>query len=191
MLTVRDVMSGNVATLSAQASLRDAVELLTARRVSGAPVIAGGRVVGTISANDILAFESTLPGVPTERAADDGLFEQPVNWGDESEPPAAYFTELWDDAGAEVSARFESIDGPEWDVLGEHTVAEAMSAQVISLPPTAAVREAAEYIQRALVHRVLVLENDRLIGIVTTMDITRAVANHQLSDHSPGGTHAA
>lgn len=186
MLTVRDVMTQDVLTLSAQTSLRDAAEELTARRVSGAPVVAGGKVIGTISASDILAFESTMPGVPTEREADDGLLDDQVDWTDESEPPASYFTELWEDAGAEVSARFQSIDGPEWDVLGEHTVGEAMSAQVISIPPSAPVYQAAEYIQNAMVHRVLVIEHDQLIGIVTTMDITRAVANHQLKDRTMG-----
>jgi predicted transcriptional regulator len=182
MLTVRDVMTADVLTLSAQCTLREAAEALTARRVSGAPVIDGGRVIGTISASDILAFESTLPGVPTEREAVENLLDDPVDWTDETEPPASHFTEMWEDAGAEVSERFESIDGPEWDVLGEHTVQEAMAPQVIAIAPDAAVQLAAEAIQRAAIHRVLVLDDNRLVGIVTTMDITRAVANYQLRD---------
>lgn len=182
MLTVRDVMTADVLTLSAQCTLREAAEALTARRVSGAPVVDGGRVIGTISASDILAFEATLPGVPTEREAVENLLDDPVDWSDEAEPPASYFTELWEDAGADVSERFESIDGPEWDVLGEHTVQEAMAPQVIAIAPEAAVQVAAEAIQRAAIHRVLVLDDDRLVGIVTTMDITRAVANYQLRD---------
>lgn len=182
MLTVRDVMTADVLTLSAQCTLREAAEALTARRVSGAPVVDGGRVIGTISASDILAFEATLPGVPTEREAVENLLDDPVDWTDETEPPASYFTEMWEDAGAEVSERFESIDGPEWDVLGEHTVQEAMAPQVIAIAPEAPVQLAAEAIQRAAIHRVLVLDDDRLVGIVTTMDITRAVANYQLRD---------
>ena len=184
MLTVREVMTTDVLALAPESTLRDAVELLTSRRVTGAPVVSGIAAVGTLSASDILAFEATLPGVPMERDAGDALFEEPMNWDDGMEPPASYFTELWEDAGADVAERFEAIDGPEWDVLAEHTVGEAMSQRVIALPPSAGVHQAAEYMNQAGVHRVLVVEEQRLVGIVTTMDIIRAVANHQLEDLS-------
>jgi CBS domain-containing protein len=67
MLTVRDLMTRDVVTLDPDLSLRDAVEMFTARHVSGAPVTAGGRLVGVLSANDVLVFEGDSPGVPTER----------------------------------------------------------------------------------------------------------------------------
>jgi CBS domain-containing protein len=184
MLTVRDVMTLDVLALAPESSLRDAVELLTARHVTGAPVVSGIEAIGTLSASDILAFESTLPGVPMEREVVDPLLDERVDWDDGSEPPASYFTELWEDAGADVMERFDALDGPEWDVLAEHTVVEAMSHRVIALPPNARLQEAAVYMNEAGVHRVLVVEQQRLIGIVTTMDIIRAVANHQLDDRT-------
>jgi len=67
-------------------------------------------------------------------------------------------------------------------VLQEHTVSEAMNRSVCSLPPDADVPRAAEYMQRNGIHRVLVMDGDRLLGIVTTSDIARAVADHQLSE---------
>jgi CBS domain-containing protein len=180
MLTVREVMTAELLTLAPQMTLRDAVEALTARHVSGAPVIEGGVVIGTISACDILAFEATLPGVPTEDVRGEELLPETEDWEDEGNPTAAYFTELWDDAGAELTQRFDAVDGPEWDTLAEHTVLEAMSADVRSVPSTACVTLAAENIQRTGVHRVLVIDEGDLVGIVTTMDITRAVAMRQL-----------
>src|SRR6266542_2620270 len=65
--TVRDIMSTEVLVLSPDLTLRDAIELLAARHITGAPVVAGDRVIGVISANDVLAFEAATPGVPTER----------------------------------------------------------------------------------------------------------------------------
>jgi CBS domain-containing protein len=180
MLTLRDVMTSDVLALAPDASLRDAVELLTARRVTGVAVVSGSAPIGTLSASDILAFESTLPGVPVEREAGESLLDEIADWDDEVEPPASYFTELWEDAGTDLTERFEAIEGPEWDVLAEHTVGEAMSQRVIALPPTAAVQEAAEYMHSAGVHRLLVVDREKLIGIVTTMDIIRAMAHHQL-----------
>jgi predicted transcriptional regulator len=89
---------------------------------------------------------------------------------------SAYFVDLWDDAGTDVTERFRSAETPEWDVLGEHTVEEAMSREVVTLPPDASLEAAAEYMRRTGAHRVLVANHDTLLGMVTTMDITRYVA---------------
>lgn len=179
-LTVGEVMSTDVLALPPRATLRDAVEALASRHISGAPVVDGSTVVGTISAGDILRFEAVTPGVPMEREETDDLLEDFDPWEEDALPPAAYFTELWEDAGADVFERFASSEGPEWDVLSEHLVMEAMSTHVISLDPGASLQDAAEELQSAGIHRALVLEQGRLVGIVTTMDITRAVARYPL-----------
>lgn len=92
------------------------------------------------------------------------------------EDPAAYFVDFWSDAGAEVTERFEETASPEWDDLGEHVVGEIMSRQVVALAPDAEVREAAELMLEADVHRVLVMEDGELLGIVTMTDVVRVVA---------------
>lgn len=176
MLTVEQVMTSDVLVLSPDATLRDAVEALSARHVSGAPVLSGGRVVGILSAYDVLSFEASMPGVPTEREASESLLDDFVDWEDEADPPASYFTDLWDDAGADTTERFNSTETPEWDVLTEHTVGEAMSQTVIALPPSAPLQLAAEAMEQSGVHRVLVVDDGQLVGIVTTMDVTRMVA---------------
>jgi predicted transcriptional regulator len=95
--------------------------------------------------------------------------------------PAAYFTDMWEDAGAEVTERIRDSDGPEWDTLAEHTVSEAMNRQVFSLAPDASVEECAEFMRTKGIHRVLVTDGDTLVGLVSTMDITGAVADHKLT----------
>jgi CBS domain-containing protein len=176
-LVARDLMTSSMLTLSPEMTLRDAIDALVARHVTGAPVVSDERVLGTLSANDVLAFVATIPGVPTERQPD-ALYDDAGDdeRGDAEGPPGAFFTDLWDDAGAEVSERLDAVEGPEWDVLDEHTVAEAMSTAVVLLPPTTSLRGAAVEMLRTGAHRVLVGSHDRLLGILTTMDITRAVA---------------
>ena len=71
--------------------------------------------------------------------------------------------------------------GPEWDALQEHTVAEAMSRNVQSLLPSTPVDFAADFMRKASIHRVLVMEEDRLLGVVSTRDISDAVADHRLT----------
>jgi CBS domain-containing protein len=184
MLRLQDIMTRDLVTLSPEHSLRDAMSLLTSRHVSGAPVLANGRVVGVISLTDLAESVSSAPGVPTERPelAEWGEWDEPRDLPEGEEPPSAFFAHLWDDAGADVAERIDESGGPEWDVLAEHTVGEAMSRNVLSLPPGAAVEYAADFMRTAGIHRVLVMDGEALLGVVTTKDISNAVADHKLTN---------
>lgn len=181
MLTLRDIMSKDVITVSPETTLREVAELLSDRKVSGAPVVAGDRVVGVVSATDLIGFDAASPGVPTE--GDDqtewGEYE-PTEWEEGAEPPAAYYSQMWSDVGAEVLERFRSTEGPEWNVLEEHTVGEVMTRSLCALPPDTEVAAAAQYMLKAGIHRVLVVEDGGLVGIVTTTDIVRVVAERKI-----------
>lgn len=183
MLRLRDIMTTKVVTLSPEQTLREAMDMLVGRHVTGAPVVSQGRVVGVLSATDILEFQSAAPGVPTQRP-------EQAEWGEVEEESAAeetgdepsvdFYVDLWDDVGAPATERFAATSTPEWDVLAEHTVEEAMTQVLFSLPPDATVPAAAEYMREAQVHRILVMRNDELLGLVTTSDITAAVADQRL-----------
>jgi CBS domain-containing protein len=186
MLTVRDLMTTDVATFDPNLTLREAVELFTQRHVSGAPVTAGGRLVGVLSASDVLAFEGETPGIPTERPELElEEWNEPSEWVEGEEAPAAFFNEQWADAGADVLERFAEVSGPEWDRLAEHTVGEAMTPSLCSVAPFVDVYTAAEYMVRAGVHRLIVLDDGRLVGVLSSMDIVRAVAEQRLIASGP------
>jgi CBS domain-containing protein len=178
-VTVRDVMSPGVQVLDPALTLREAVEVLAAQRITGAPVVSMGKLVGAISANDIVAFEADTPGVPTEASeGEENAPEQEADeaWEREAEPASSYFNDLWVDAGADVTERFDALTGPEWDLLAEHTVTEAMSQGIRAVTPDMTVPQAAAYMVRERVHRAVVLDDGKLVGIVTATDIMRAVA---------------
>ena len=80
------------------------------------------------------------------------------------------------------TARIETSDGPEWNHLGERTVAEAMTPSVWSVTSDTPVRDAARVMLDNRIHRVLVVDAGRLIGIVSSSDIVRAVADKGLCD---------
>ncbi len=184
MLTVRDIMTQDVITIPPEASVRDAMRLLLERGVSGLPVVAGRRIVGVVSATDLLDFAASLPDLVIDVDAPEKLGPAEV-WEDGAEPPAAYFSEMWPEASAELETRFAATEHPEWDVLEEHTVAEVMNRAVCALPPTASVPAAADYMRRAGIHRILVMEGEQLLGIVSAKDITRAVGERRLIDRRP------
>jgi len=177
MTLVRDIMSTELVVVSPQLSLRDLVELLADEHLGGAPVVTEGKVVGVITLDDILTFQASLPPVPVEAAEEpapepDG--GEAATDGDEA--VGAYYVDLWPDAEAELPERAASLHGPEWDVLSEHTVEEAMSRRLWTVGPDEPIDAAARRMQEADLHRLLVVAEGRLSGIVTTADVTRAVA---------------
>lgn len=190
MLPLRDIMTADVVTVSPQTTLREAMELLAQRHLSGAPVVSGGELVGVVSATDLMAFVAALSGVPTENDTNDEWGEWPeasiardTEQGDE--PTSAFFSELWDDAGAQVTERFANVASPEWNVLEEHDVSEVMTrAPLSTLPADASADAAADLMRRNGIHRVLVTDGQKLLGIVSALDIVKAAADHRFTSRT-------
>ena len=178
-LTVGDIMTREVVTVTEDHTLREVIDTLTAHGISGAPVLAGERIVGVISKSDIIDFIASTPPVPSETP-------QFVEWGELEEEqereeefedvPRGFFTDLWDDAGADVVARFDETDRPEWDLLGDQTAGSVMTRKVELLGPSTPVRDAARQLIARGVHRVLIAEDGKLLGIVSTMDLAGVIA---------------
>jgi CBS domain-containing protein len=180
MLRLHDIMTRQLVTISPEHSLRDAMSILASNHISGAPVLANGTVVGVISLTDLAEFAASDPGVPTERP-EWGEWGEPLDFPEGEEPSSTFFTQLWDDAGADVAERIDETGGPEWNALQESTVGEAMTRHVLALAPGTAVDYAANFMRNAGIHRVLVMDGGRLLGVVTTKDISDAVADHKLT----------
>jgi CBS domain-containing protein len=198
MLKISDIMTRDVVSVSPELSIRDAMDLFAANQVSGAPVVSGKQVVGVISVTDLMRFAASLPGVPEvqdlprdiEDMDDDNDDEELEPGGDE--PVASYFVDMWDDAGAATDVRFAATDGPEWNMLEEHIVSEAMTvAPIQSLPPDTSVDSAAKFMRKNGINRVLVMDNQELLGIVTTTDIADvALENGLNAPRRPSGRDA-
>jgi CBS domain-containing protein len=194
MLTVRDLMVPEPITVEAQDSLRVAADLLTSAAISGAPVMAAGRVVGMVSLTDLVRFEADDPGVPVFRpdVVDDPFegtdpFEEiDPNEADGRGDPTAWFARLWEDSESEVGDRIEHPDTPEWNPLDQHTVAEVMSRVVHQVAPLTPVTEAARLMEKEQIHRLLVVDDGAPVGILTTSDIVRAVARGELAPAGAG-----
>lgn len=178
MATVSEIMTKEVVTVDPEASLRDALDLFRGEDVSGAPVARNDELVGVVSITDLLEFEATSPGVPASRPEQTewGEFEAPDVWEEGNEAPSAFFVDYWSDAGADVTTRFDEEEQPEWDLLENHIVAEVMTRTVVSVGPDATIKEAAERMLAADVQRILVIKDGELLGIVTSTDVVRAVA---------------
>lgn len=181
MTKVRDLMSSDVVTVSPESSLRDAIGLFDDRHITGAPVVSNGQVVGVISASDLMSFEAATPGVPrAQPEREEWGLKTPAEWDEGTEAPGAYFSDWWEETEADLVERFQEVGAPEWDLLAEHVVSEAMTRSICSVGPDLDAAAAAAYMLKAGVHRLLVIDDSELVGIITTTDIVRAVAQRRL-----------
>jgi CBS domain-containing protein len=178
MLRLKDIMTKDVVALSPTMTLREAMELFVTRHVSGAPVVSRGRVVGVLSTTDILAFQAATAQVQAEREVE----IDPVDavFAEADEAIAGFYTAVPDEDTEAIPEILSELEERQWDVLEEHMVAEVMTQVVFSLSPTALVTEAALYMREAEVHRILVMDDDVLVGIVTTTDLAAVVADRRL-----------
>lgn len=78
----------------------------------------------------------------------------------------------------------EIRDHSERGILDDHTVEEAMTrAPLRTLRPQESVAHAATVMSREGIHRLPIVEEGRLVGIISTTDLMRAVAERRLERH--------
>ncbi|HEX6941756.1 MAG TPA: CBS domain-containing protein [Gemmatimonadaceae bacterium] len=188
MLRLRDIMTTELVSVSPELSLRDAMELFVTHHVSGAPVVAQHRVVGVVSVTDLLGFVAGAPGFRDEVRFEASLDELETNAepGEGDEPMANWFVELPTDESSDVVEQFNETGSrrPAIDRFAEHTVSEVMNDNVCSLPSGTRVDQAADFMRNAGIHRVLVMDDGALVGIVSMKDIADAVADHRLTERT-------
>jgi CBS domain-containing protein len=135
----------------------DLMDVLMTEGLSGVPVVDRNRkVVGVVSSTDIMraAVEETRP--PTEPVGEDG--------------PAAFYRELG--AAPRALALTLPANLPRTR-LGALPVRDIMTRATLSVRPEATLPEIARFFERSGVHRVLVLEDSSLVGIVSALDLIR------------------
>lgn len=180
-MKVAELMTRDVITVGPETTLREVASILATEHIGGVPVVTNETILGVVSATDLVDFDAESPGVPARRELQgEGFGEVPEEpaWEVEAGEKAVgdYFTGFWEDAGADMAERFEETRSPEWNALDEHVASEVMTRAVFSVTPDTEVEEAARRMLEAEVHRALVLEDERLVGVLSSQDILRAVA---------------
>jgi CBS domain-containing protein len=152
LITVRDVMNPDVITVRDDMTVQEVAAFLVENQISGAPVEdAEGRLVGVVSYMDIARAASELKQLdapPTEL---------------EARPRSAeFFARSW-----EEPPEAETLPASAGSSL---TVGEIMTPEIFSVPADASVGAAARMMLDAHIHRVLITQSHKVVGIVTTSD---------------------
>ena len=151
-ITAADIMQRDVVSLTDEMSLMDAFQCLHENRISGAPVVdQNGEVVGVLSQADLL---------------------QAAYRSDEFDdfPPNVFYVGIPFIESPGVHERAEA--------LSTVSVEEAMNRNVISVSPSDSVDYLAVTMRSKHVHRVVVIEDKKLCGIVSTFDLLKLLENH-------------
>lgn len=151
----KDIMSRNVFKVRADWTLHELAEFLIDSSITGAPVIdEAGQLVGVVSEKDIVRHD----GEDDSNAL--------------SNRPHEVYVSGWDSTLA--GSDFSSL---QIDEERELFVRDIMSSMVIKVDEEATVSEIAERMIEAKVHRVLVTSADKLVGVITTMDMVALLRN--------------
>jgi CBS domain-containing protein len=184
MLKVRDIMTRDVFTLAPESTIRDAMDLLTANHLSGAPVLAGDTVVGVVSMGDILGLISSAPEpsfIEEQIFVIEGIENAGDDPDDEDESELANAAEdEWDEWAKTRETVDVTLSGHS-GILDSRTVEEIMSPEVFSISPAAPVSEAAAMMGKHGIHRIIVIRNKQLVGIISALDIARVVSQRGLA----------
>ena len=68
--------------------------------------------------------------------------------------------------------------------LDDVTVSEIMTREIKALSPDTSVEQAAEFMLKNQIHRVLVMHEQKLLGIVSMSDVAKAVAEHRIKSRT-------
>jgi CBS domain-containing protein len=159
-MKVRDVMNVMPVTVQADALVSEAARLLREHRVSGLPVLDGEKLVGVVSESDLLhllSVEEEEGGLwlPSPFEVFEIPFRDLVKW-------------------ERMHAALEEIP--------KKRVGDIMSRNLHEVGPDDTVEEAAGIMTRHRINRLPVIEDGRLVGIVTRGDIISGLGSGHAED---------
>ena len=146
-------MQKHVLSVASDMPIPELVDFLISRRVSGVPVMEKGKLVGIVSRSDLVravSLERSLAGVVAQ------AFEQ-EGFPPGEDPPT-------------LGLRSSAVQA-----LQNRTVRMIMVADPISVTPDTPVAEVAGLLVARHMHRVLVTEEARVVGLISSLDHVRLV----------------
>jgi CBS domain-containing protein len=145
---VEDFMTRGVLTIAPDATILAAAKLMLEHHVGALPVVdASARIVGIISESDLLRDDGK---------SDDGKGADGSPW-------------------LQMMAEPDGLPG-EPSKLCARQISAVMTRALVSIAPNASIAQACRLMQQRRVKRLPVVENERLVGLITRTDLLRAFA---------------
>jgi CBS domain-containing protein len=150
--TARELMEARVLTVDPEASLEDVYQLFSDEEISGAPVVSGdGALIGVITATDLIRA--------TEEERDTARMD------------SDYFRDLLPYSAPDWSFGPEDFQNR----LASLRASDAMTREVITVPPQMPASGVARVLRERKIHRVFVSADGQLLGVLSAFDLLRVL----------------
>lgn len=165
---VEDVMQRDVVTVTPETAVRTLLKLLVNSQISGVPVVTGaGEIVGVVSTTDVVRLGAgekelnaaelnwetlVLPNEDFDESSNALFYQDSVDWLHPTETQA------------------EALP---LGVFDGYTVSDIMTPAVFKVKPSDSVTEVGKFLLQGRIHRALVVEDGKLLGIVTAFDLLK------------------
>ena len=160
MLLAQEIMSTEFITVPAAMTIGDLVDLLQRAHIHAAPVVDASReLVGIVTQEDVLY--GTMGG----NASDDG-----------AEGKAG---RIRSSSGLLEIDELDTLS-PDTSDLWSRPVTDIMTEPAISVGKESTVTEICELMWRLRIHHVPVLEDGAVVGLISSLDLCRAVAEGKI-----------
>ena len=147
MIKARDIMTTEIITVSPETEIAQAARLLLEKRINGAPVVnKNGQLVGIICQSDLIAQQKSIP-LPSLFTLLDGYI--PLT----------------------PSKRMDK----EVEKIAATTVAEAMTANPVTVEPGTEIEKIAALMVEKNYHTLPVVDGGELVGILGKEDVLRTL----------------
>lgn len=147
MLKAVDVMTKEVKTVTEETSVRDLARILTENRIGSVPVVdADGKLIGIVTESDLIEQDKNLH-IPTVISLFDWIIY------------------------LESEKKFER----ELKRMTARTVGDIYTRDVITIAPSTPVSEIADTMSNRKIHTLPVVDEGRLVGIVSRIDLIRSM----------------
>lgn len=152
-LTAKDVMNPQVISVPAEWTIEELAQFLVDKAITGAPVKnEAGKLIGVVSLTDIVRHDSLAE---MELRADE---------------PHDYYMHGWEDRlTPEDLSSFHIAEKP------QVYVRDIMTPMIFKVDEHTSIQEVADTMIGGRIHRLLVTRESRVVGIVTTMDMLKAI----------------
>jgi predicted transcriptional regulator len=152
-LTAKDIMNQHVVSVPADWTLEELAQFLIDKAISGAPVKdENGKLIGVVSLTDIVRHDS--------------LAEMDLR----ADTPSDYYLHGWESHLAP-----EDLSSFHVEEKAQLTVRDLMTPIIFKVDENTPIYDVADVMLGGRIHRLLVTRGEQIVGIVTTMDMLKAI----------------
>ena len=157
-LIAKDIMNTSVISVQDDLSVHELANFFTEKMISGAPVVnKDGKLVGVVSLSDIVRNDERRTAIVNDKQESD------------------YYLSGWEDNLN--SDEIQELHLEEDDSL---TVRNIMTPLIFKVKETELISAMSNIMIGGRIHRLLVTRDEKVVGIITTLDMLKAIRDHAI-----------